>query len=59
VQKERPYLQNKQSQKKGWGCGSSGSVKGAGSVCDQKTPKFFEQYWEDSMAGHMGVNGIY
>jgi hypothetical protein len=34
-------------------------VNGAGGVCDQKTSKFFVSHWEKSMAGHVGVNGIY
>jgi hypothetical protein len=30
-----------------------------GGVCDQKTSKFFVSYQEESMAGHMSVNGVY
>jgi hypothetical protein len=28
-------------------------------VCDQKTSKFSVTPWEESMAGHIGVNGVY
>jgi hypothetical protein len=35
------------------------TVNGAGAVCDQKTSKFFVSSGEESMAGHMGVNGVY
>jgi hypothetical protein len=35
------------------------SVNGAGAGCDQKTSKFFASHWEESMAGHVGVNGTY
>jgi hypothetical protein len=34
-------------------------VVGGGGVCDLKTSKFFVSHMEESMAGHMGVNGIY
>jgi hypothetical protein len=34
-------------------------VNGAEAVCDQKTSKFFVSHWEESMAGHMGVKGVY
>jgi hypothetical protein len=37
----------------------SPSVNGAGAVCDQKTSKFFVSHQEESMAGHVGVNGVY
>jgi hypothetical protein len=30
-----------------------------GGVSDQKTSKFFVFHQEKSMAGHMGVNGVY
>jgi hypothetical protein len=33
-------------------------VNGAGSVCDQKTYKFLS-CMEESMAGHVGINGVY
>jgi hypothetical protein len=34
-------------------------VNTAASVCDLKTSKFFVSLGEESMAGHVGVNGIY
>jgi hypothetical protein len=34
-------------------------VNCAGAVCDQKSSKFFVSYWEESMAGHVGINGVY
>jgi hypothetical protein len=37
----------------------STGVNGTSAVCDQKISKFFESHWEESMAGHMGVNGVY
>jgi hypothetical protein len=37
----------------------SQSVNGAGSVYNQKTSKFFVSYWEESMAGQVGVKGVY
>jgi hypothetical protein len=36
----------------------SGTVNSTGSICDQKTSKLFVLCGE-SMAGHVGVNGIY
>jgi hypothetical protein len=38
--------------------GFTKSVNGSGIVCDQ-TSKFFVFCWEESMAGHVGVNGVY
>jgi hypothetical protein len=35
------------------------SVNSAGAVCDQKTSRFFVSHQKESMAGHVGVNGIY
>jgi hypothetical protein len=35
------------------------SVKSAGAVYDQKTSKFFVSHQKESMAGHMGVKGVY
>jgi hypothetical protein len=37
----------------------SASVNSTGAVCDQKTSKFFVSHWEESMAGHVGINGVY
>jgi hypothetical protein len=37
----------------------SPTVNSADAVCDQKPFKFFVSHWEESMAGHMGVKGIY
>jgi hypothetical protein len=37
---------------------SSTNVSGTGSDCDHKTSKFLS-HGEQSMAGHVGVNGIY
>jgi hypothetical protein len=34
-------------------------VNSADTVCDQKTSKFFVSHREESMAGHMGINGVY
>jgi hypothetical protein len=35
-------------------------VLAAGSEAfDQKASKFFVSYWEESMTGYMGVNGVY
>jgi hypothetical protein len=31
----------------------------AGAVCDQKISKFFVSSQEESIAGHMGANGVY
>jgi hypothetical protein len=28
-------------------------------VCDQKPSQYFVSHQEESMAGHMGVNGVY
>jgi hypothetical protein len=28
-------------------------------LCDQKTSKFFVSHLEESMVGHMGINGVY
>jgi hypothetical protein len=28
-------------------------------VCDQKTSKFFVSHIEESIAGHVGVSGVY
>jgi hypothetical protein len=48
-----------------WKLGSCGSplihspVNGAGSVCNQKSSKFFVSSREESITGHMCVNGIY
>jgi hypothetical protein len=30
-----------------------------GTVCDQKSSKFFVSHWEESMTGHMGVKEVY
>jgi hypothetical protein len=35
------------------------NVNGTGAVCDHKTPKFFVSHWEQSMAEHMGIKGVY
>jgi hypothetical protein len=35
------------------------NVNGAGAVCDQKIYKFFVSQRKDSMAGHMGIKGVY
>jgi hypothetical protein len=35
------------------------NVNGTGAVCDQKTSKFFVSHWEESMAGYVGINGVY
>jgi hypothetical protein len=32
---------------------------GTGAVCDQKTSKFFVSSGEDSIIGHVDVNGVY
>jgi hypothetical protein len=37
----------------------SGSANGNGVVSGQKISKFFVSHVEESMAGHMGVNGVY
>jgi hypothetical protein len=37
----------------------SHTVNSAGAVCDQKISKFFVSSGEESMAGHVGVNGVY
>jgi hypothetical protein len=37
----------------------NGHVDGNGAVCDQKIPKFFVSHQEESMTGHVGVNGVY
>jgi hypothetical protein len=34
-------------------------VNSAGAVCGWKTSKFFIYHQEESMAGHVGVNGVY
>jgi hypothetical protein len=34
-------------------------VNGTGAVCDQETSKFFVSHQEESMAGHVGVKGVY
>jgi hypothetical protein len=39
--------------------GFTKNVNGTGAVCDQKISKFFVSHWEESMAGHMGINGDY
>jgi hypothetical protein len=38
---------------------SDTNVNGAGSVCNQKSSKFFVSSREESITGHMCVNGIY
>jgi hypothetical protein len=35
------------------------TANGTGTVCDQKTPKFFVSPWEEFIAGYMGVKGVY
>jgi hypothetical protein len=37
----------------------SPGVNGNGAVCDQKTSKFLVSHQEESMAGHVGVRGVY
>jgi hypothetical protein len=34
-------------------------VNNSGAVCDQKTSKFLVSHREESMARHVGINGIY
>jgi hypothetical protein len=34
-------------------------VNGNGAVCDQKISKFFVAHEEESMIGHVDVNGVY
>jgi hypothetical protein len=34
-------------------------VNSPGAVFDQKTSKFFVSHQEESMAGHVNVNGVY
>jgi hypothetical protein len=34
-------------------------INGNGVVCDQKSSKFFVSHVEESIAGHMGKNGVY
>jgi hypothetical protein len=34
-------------------------VNGTGAVCEQKASKFFVSSREKSIAGHMGINGVY
>jgi hypothetical protein len=36
-----------------------GIVNCTGVVCDQNTFKFFVSHKEESMAGHVGINGVY
>jgi hypothetical protein len=40
-------------------CAEARFVNGAGAVCDQKTSKFFVSHHKESMAGHVGVTGVY
>jgi hypothetical protein len=35
------------------------SVNSTGAACDQKTSKFLVFHQEESMAGHVGVKGVY
>jgi hypothetical protein len=35
------------------------SVNSSGEVCDQKISKVFVSHLEESIAGHVGVNGVY
>jgi hypothetical protein len=35
------------------------NVNSAGAVCDQKTSKFFISHQKESMAGHVGISGVY
>jgi hypothetical protein len=35
------------------------NVNSAGTVSNQKTSKFFVSHWEEPMAGHVGVKGVY
>jgi hypothetical protein len=37
----------------------SRGAAGGGGVCDQKASKFFVYFGEESIAGHVGVNGVY
>jgi hypothetical protein len=34
-------------------------VNGAGTTCDQRTSKFFVSSREESITGHMVLNGVY
>jgi hypothetical protein len=40
-----------------WDCPAS--VNSADAVCDQKISKFFVSHLKESMAGHMGISGVY
>jgi hypothetical protein len=35
------------------------NINSASIVCDQETSKFFVSHWDESMAGHVGVKGVY
>jgi hypothetical protein len=37
----------------------SGGANSTGAVCGQKTSKFFVSHREESIAGHVGIKGIY
>jgi hypothetical protein len=39
--------------------GVAQGVNDTGAVCDQKTSKFFVSHQKESMAGHVGVKGVY
>jgi hypothetical protein len=38
---------------------SSRPVNSSSALSEQKTSKFFVSHWEESIAGLMGINGIY
>jgi hypothetical protein len=39
--------------------GNTRAIVVMGGVCDQKTSKFFVSYQGESMAGHVGIKGVY
>jgi hypothetical protein len=39
--------------------GFANDVKSTGAVCDQKSSKFFVSSREESITGHMGLNGVF
>jgi hypothetical protein len=39
--------------------GFAKNINGCSVVCDQKTSIFFISHWEQSMAGHIGINEVF
>jgi hypothetical protein len=35
------------------------AVNGSGAVCDQKSSKSFVSHQKESIAGHVGIKGVY